>query len=132
MTFDEQLKFIMKEHGLSNYALAKRIGTHPTTVANWLDGKSKPQKGKMYAIAEEFGYLPEVFADGAELVPVPKEEPPKEKEKTSEFGSLGDEIQILIDRPETRELIKATRGISPTIIKNITSLLESVKAEKRR
>lgn len=53
MEFAERLKQLMEENSVSNYELAKKTETHPTTVANWLSG-SVPQPRKLKAIADYF------------------------------------------------------------------------------
>lgn len=42
MQFGQNLEKIMIEKGITKYRLAKEIGVHPTTVKNWIDGKTKP------------------------------------------------------------------------------------------
>lgn len=54
MDFAQNLQRLMDEQGLSNYQLAKNLDIHPTTVANWLDGKI-PRKRTQLLLANYFG-----------------------------------------------------------------------------
>lgn len=53
MQFPQVLKSLMNSRGLSNYQLAKELDIHPTTVANWLDGKL-PRKKTQLELATYF------------------------------------------------------------------------------
>ena len=51
MDFAQTLKSIMENKSVTMYRLAKDIHVHPTTVKNWLDGKSEPRISELEAIA---------------------------------------------------------------------------------
>lgn len=53
MDFALTLKKLMDERGLTNYQLAKDLDVHPTTVANWLEGK-EPRKKTQNQLADYF------------------------------------------------------------------------------
>ncbi len=55
MPFAENLKYLRDFYGLSNYQLAKELGCHQTSVANWIEGAATPQKKHQKKIAERFG-----------------------------------------------------------------------------
>lgn len=54
MLFAQRLATLMKEKGVSKYRLAKDLTCHQTSVTNWIDGKSVPQKRTMFQIASYF------------------------------------------------------------------------------
>lgn len=54
MEFAQTLKRLMDERGITNYQLAKDLDVHPTTVANWLNGK-EPRKKTKFQLAGYFG-----------------------------------------------------------------------------
>ena len=54
MEFSERLGKIMKDRCETNYKLAKEIGVHQSTVANWKKGMI-PQLEHQRLLAEHFG-----------------------------------------------------------------------------
>lgn len=53
-TFATRLNILMEETGVSSYRLAKALGVHQTTIANWKAGR-KPQAKHMADVAVYFG-----------------------------------------------------------------------------
>lgn len=94
VSISQNLKHLMDSKGLSNYQLAKDLDVHPTSIANWLSGTSKPIKRMQVRIADYFGITVENLA-GDEL-PEPGER--KEKSPTTEgersVGDIIDEVDI--------------------------------------
>lgn len=54
MKFSERLSKMMEDKYETNYRLAKELGVHQTTVANWKCGV-KPQLAHLGLIASHFG-----------------------------------------------------------------------------
>lgn len=54
MGFAQRLHEIMKNHGISKYKLSKQLDVSPSTIANWLNGESKPNIGHIRRIAALF------------------------------------------------------------------------------
>lgn len=52
--FNEILKKLMTEKNISNYRLAKEIGVSNSTIANWLNGVSRPNDEKLQKLADYF------------------------------------------------------------------------------
>lgn len=44
----------MESNGMTNYRLAKILGCSQSSIANWLDGKTKPSPDRLQAIADCF------------------------------------------------------------------------------
>ena len=64
MTFGEKLARLQAEHFETNYRLAKEIGVHPTTIANWKTG-SRPQLAHRKRLADHYGIpLRELMEEG--------------------------------------------------------------------
>jgi len=54
MNFSQRLKALMEEFGYTDYKLAKALGCHQSSVANWTNGRNKPQSRTMKDIADIF------------------------------------------------------------------------------
>ena len=65
MAISDTLRRLQKEHGESNYRLAKEIGVSQTTVANWITGRRKPLKVYMQLLAEHYGISVEQLKEDA-------------------------------------------------------------------
>lgn len=48
MNFAQQLSKLMDSRALTNYQLAKDLDIHPTTVANWLAGKTPRKRPSLF------------------------------------------------------------------------------------
>lgn len=53
--FSERFLSLLKEAGLTQPALAKRIGVDKTTVWHWAEGHNRPGAGSLSAVAKELG-----------------------------------------------------------------------------
>lgn len=53
--FPDNLARLQAEHGESNYRLAKTLGIHQTTIANWRSGERRPHPKHLAALAEHYG-----------------------------------------------------------------------------
>ncbi len=51
----ERIKELMKVEGISQYALAKKLGISQSTICNWLNGKKEPSIESLWKIADFFG-----------------------------------------------------------------------------
>lgn len=55
MGFAQNLDYLMQTKGMTKYQLAKEIGCHQTSVTNWLENGTVPQKRTLGAISNLFG-----------------------------------------------------------------------------
>lgn len=55
MAFPENLSRLQQANGETNYRLAKLLMVHITTVANWKNGVSKPQRYHLAQLAQHYG-----------------------------------------------------------------------------
>ena len=51
----ERIKELMKVEGVSQYALAKKLGISQSTICNWLNGKKEPSIESLWKLADFFG-----------------------------------------------------------------------------
>lgn len=52
--FIDRLKELLRDFGLSQYALAKRLGINQSTICNWLNGKKEPSIESLWKLADYF------------------------------------------------------------------------------
>lgn len=55
MSLGQKIDALQKEHSETNYRLAKEIGVHQTSIANWKSGERKPHPRHLAAIADHYG-----------------------------------------------------------------------------
>lgn len=55
MGFAENLALLQKLHNETNYRLAKAIGVHQTSIANWKERGIKPHPKHVKLVAEHYG-----------------------------------------------------------------------------
>lgn len=61
MAYQEIIKEIMEEKGLSQQKLADILNVNQTTVSQWLLGKKKPSYESILAFYEKFGIEPNLM-----------------------------------------------------------------------
>mgnify|MGYP003623740573 CR=1 FL=1 len=54
MSFPQMLALIMKERSVSAYRLSKDLAVSPSSVRNWLDGKTTPSAEVIQRLADYF------------------------------------------------------------------------------
>lgn len=52
---EERIKYLMQAEGISQYALAKKLGISQSTISNWLNGKKEPSIESLWKLADYFG-----------------------------------------------------------------------------
>lgn len=55
MPIADNLCKLQQERGESNYKLAKALGVHASSVANWREGKTKPMAVYLEKLADHYG-----------------------------------------------------------------------------
>lgn len=74
MTLGESIYYYRKRSGMSQEALAERVGVSRQAVSRWELGDTTPEVGKLMALAEAFGITTDQLLSGKE----PKEPSPGE------------------------------------------------------
>lgn len=101
MNFAQLLNKIMEEKDITAYRVAKRLGVHQTTIANWRSGKSTPKTELLPKIAEAletpvYTFLPQNLA-----------------EKYLEYEDIAYDVkETFIREAETQEEIEAAKTLS--------------------
>ena len=99
MGFAQNLDYLMQAKGMTKYQIAKAIGCHQTSVTNWLENGTVPQKRTLGAISELFGMsIEELCSD--ELPVMGKKENP-----TVSGEVLDVDIDSWLDRRSDAELL---------------------------
>ena len=55
MGFAQNLAYLMQRNAMTKYQLAKEVGCHQTSITNWLENGTMPQKRTIDAVASVFG-----------------------------------------------------------------------------
>lgn len=79
MGFAENLALLQKQHNETNYRLAKAIGVHQTSIANWKERGIKPHPKHVKLVADHYGVT---VADIEDAVRCTAEGRKKENEKS--------------------------------------------------
>lgn len=64
MDFPQRLKALMERGKITKFKLSKRLDVSPSTVANWLNGESKPNIKCIRALADYFGVSTDYLLTG--------------------------------------------------------------------
>lgn len=62
----KNLTRLQAERGETNYRLAKTLGVHQTSIANWKSGEATPHPKHLVMLAEHFGVTVEDLLLGEE------------------------------------------------------------------
>ena len=54
MGFAQNLAYLMQRNAMTKYQLAKEVGCHQTSITNWLENGTMPQKRTIEAVASVF------------------------------------------------------------------------------
>lgn len=76
MGFAQNLDSLMQSRGMTKYQLAKEIGCHQTSITNWLENGTTPQKRTLEAVAAVFGVTSTALCSDAPIVGEDKKENP--------------------------------------------------------
>lgn len=99
MKLSEKICYCRKKAGMSQEALAARIGVSRQAVSKWETGEAEPELGKLRLLAEAFGVSADWLLSEAEPQPEPTAEPsPEPPEYSSGIDRLPGVIGKLIRR----------------------------------
>ncbi len=111
-----QLKELREERGWSQRQTAAKAGLKPTTYHNYEKGVREPDSEMLKRFADLFG----VSIDRV----VGREAP------TDEEDEYWEELQILRDSPETRALLKATKGMTAQDVRAMADFAKALRKGK--
>ena len=99
MKLSEKIYYCRKKAGMSQEALAARIGVSRQAVSKWETGEAEPELGKLRLLAEAFGVSADWLLSEAEPQPEPSAEPaPEPPEYSSGIDRLPGVIGKLFRR----------------------------------
>lgn len=93
MKFQDKILQLRKKSGLSQEALAEKIGVSRQAVSKWETGEAVPEISKLLLLARAFGVttdylLSEEYAAAEQFKANPAEESPQEKKALSNYAWL--------------------------------------------
>ena len=118
MQFNEVLKKLMNEHGVTAYKLSKDIGCSPQTVTNWLSG-AIPGSNKLQAIAGYFGVSTDYLMGTDDT-------DSQERYEQQEVADMLDEIR---KNPELRTMFSITRNATPEQLKQYINVIKAIRGD---
>lgn len=117
--FANILKTLMEKKGVTNYRLSKDIDCAPTTVTNWLTGKTVPASDKMQLLAGYFGVSVDYLMTG-------DDEDTAERYEQQEVADMLDEIR---KNPELRTMFSITRNATPEQLRQYINVIKAIRGE---
>ena len=114
--FANRLNYYLWYNGMTQKALADRLGVGTSTVSNWCKGLKAPRVNKIDMMCDIFG------CDRADLV-----EEPKEKRSYYLDKETSEKAQELFENPDMRILFDAARNSKPEDLKMAADLLKRLK-----
>lgn len=117
MQFANKLRVLMQERGVTNYRLAKEIGCNPTSVANWLNGKSFPASDKIQALAGYFGVSTDYLMGSDDT-------------DTPEQAEMAEMLEDIRRNPELRTLFSISKNATPDEVRQYIRLIKAIRGEE--
>ena len=121
MAFAQNLHYLLNSRSMSKYRLAQLTGVSQTTVANWVSGKTVPYPKDRDAIAKVFGVSVESLMSGD--IQTAQET----KKESAVSDELLESLEILRERPETRTLLHASKGMTAEQVQKMAEFMMFVK-----
>ena len=115
MNFAQQLSKLMDSRALTNYQLAKDLDIHPTTVANWLAGKT-PRKKTLAILSDYFGVSVDYLL-GNEEAPAAYEDD----------GELNEMLEDVRRNPELRAMFSITKKATPEQVRQYIKVIKALR-----
>ena len=103
MQFDERLRQLMKQHGVTNYRLAKEIGCSASTVATWVDGDKQPSAKYIQSLAGYFGVSTDYL--------------------------MGSDDTDTEENSELRTMFSITRNATPEQLRQYINVIKAIRGE---
>lgn len=114
--FSETLKRIRKQRKMSQVELASKIGVSRSTISMYEMGEREPDFETLEAIADVFN-VDMAYLIGSEMKKAPSED----------GEDLADYLQDLRERPETRALLEASRGMTREQVEQMAAFAKALR-----
>lgn len=108
LSFNALFRVLRYESGLTMQQVADAVGVSKPTVWGWENGRAKPGREKLHAIAEALGVVPEVLSSAARKRLLTKAEP-------KDLEAKGHNRDALI--AEGRAMIAKAYGTTPSAVR---------------
>ncbi len=92
MKLHEKIYYCRKKSGLSQEALAEKIGVSRQAVSKWETGDAAPEIGKLSILCEVFGVTADWLISESEPEEISKNEPVICSDRISKFDEITDKI----------------------------------------
>lgn len=115
MEFAQLLSKLMNERALTNYQLAKDLDIHPTTVANWLDGKT-PRKKTLAVLSDYFGVSVDYLLGNEDAAAVYEDD-----------DELNEILEDVRRNPELRAMFSITKKATPEQVRQYIKVIKALR-----
>lgn len=122
--FRERLVKTIKERGLNESRLAKRTGISPSTIANYRNGVTQPDKTKLKTICAELGVSVQWMLTGVEDENMTSENTPGYK-KSDQFILSDSGIEAMYS------LALEMHGLKDTLKESIKEIVKEVQKDSQ-
>ena len=109
----EKIKIARKAAGLTQRELADKIKVGNTTISNWEKGVSKPDPDQISSMCWALDVQPNFFLGKS----------PQADDDLAEY------LEDLRDRPETRALLEASRGMSKEQVEAMAAFAKQLRGD---
>jgi len=113
-TLGEKIKAARVEAGLTQKALAEKMQIGNTRLSNWEKDVSRPNTEQLESLCWALNVQPNYFFETVSSDPE---------------DELAEYLTDLRDRPETRALLEASRGMTPAQVIAMAEMLKTMKGE---
>lgn len=122
--FNENLKKVRKSKGLTQKALAEKLGVALSTVAMWETGSRQPDYQMLNKIAEFFGVsFDDLLEDKSEKEPIGGDDIYVAYEDDEVFSIR----ELLRTRPEMKMLFSVSKNATREDIERTVAIIEALK-----
>ena len=111
-TLGDRIKTARKATGLTQKELADKINVGNTTISNWEKGVSRPDADQIQVLCWALDVQPNFFLG---------------KKQTLADDDLAEYLTDLRDRPETRALLEASRGMSKEQVEAMSAFAKQLR-----
>ncbi len=117
IVFSKNLRYYMNKYGKSRVEICNALGIKYTTFTDWVNGNKYPRIDKIEMLASYFGI------EKSDLI--------EDKDAAgNDSDDLTEELQMLRDTPETRTLLRSSRGLTADQLAAVTALMKQMRGSE--
>lgn len=121
--FRERLERTIKEKGFNESRLAKKTGISPSTIANYRNGITKPDRIKLKTLCEALGVSVEWMLTGVENENITAEDNPGYQKRADQFILSDSGIEAMYS------LALEMRGLKDSLKESIKEVVKELQSE---